>query len=928
MFCDLANSTRLSRRLDPEDLGDLFQAFRRACRAAIVGQGGYLANLLGDGLLAYFGYPQSYEDAAARAATAALEILAKPPRIRLAATEVAVGVRIGLHTGIALVGDIGPPEERELAGIVGETPNVAARLQSIAQEGSIVMSRQTRDLLGPAFVCERLPARQLKGIGRSIEAWRLTGRTSHADPPRRLAARFVGRGQEMAQIEREWQRALDGLGRAVVLMGEPGIGKSCLIAEFLRRHAQWSERTLFFSCHAQFQDTEFHPFRLYLQAEETDVLAGPDATRRHRLLAALDPAGQDVQPSDDEPPGTPVQRRRRLLTDLLHWLAGNEAQPQLIVVEDLHWADSSTLEVLSLLVARLHQTPCMILVSERPGLARPWMLDSHARLIDLHPLSSSDARKLARALSGDQRVPAHLLQDLLARTAGNPLFIEEFVKSLGSRTPGQDTLALPMTLRDSLTSRLDRLGEGRRVLQVAAVFGHHFSESGLSAILSATTGSVPDAIETDLAQLVGEGLVVPDGGGGRTYAFRHALIREVAYETLLRRERQKIHAAIAALLLEASKASSEPETLAFHLEQAGRLAEAVPFYVKAGERAAHRSANAEAIARLERALVLLDALPSDAERQEQEHAIRSALLAPLISQHGWSAAQVETNLRRIRRLADNPRKPDRQFDALRGLFNVHLLRGELRKAELTAARLVDQAARDQERTGSPDSLVEALRTRGVVAFFQGDFERSGRDLAEVLRLYQPQRHRAHAFLHGTEPATICHCYLAWTAALGGDPSAAGEHSAAALEAARAADHPFSRAYALCFAASAAYDCRQFAEAGALAREADTLAEDYGFPYWTAWAQMLKGAAEVLVSCNHAGVATFEAGERAYRATGSRLILPYILGLRADLYDRLGDVAKARKAALAAVEEMNGSGARFYSASVHRRLEQSASAGRA
>jgi class 3 adenylate cyclase len=662
MFCDLVGSTPLSQRFDPEDLREIVGAYHRCVADTVSRFAGFVAKYMGDGVLVYFGYPEAHQDDAERAVRAGLAVI---DAIGGLATEERLNVRLGIASGIVVVGDLlgeGSAQER---GVVGETPNLAARLQALAAPATLVIAESTRRQIGTLFQLEDLGPQSLTGFLEPQRAWRVlaeSGVVSRFEALRSEATPLIGRDEELDLSLRRWPLAKTGEGQVVLISGEPGIGKSRLLAALSERVASEPLTRVRYFCSPHHQDSALYPFIAQLERAAEFTHGDSAETKLGRLRDLLTPGAR----SDDEiqllsellslPNSVPElglspQRKREMVFEALlrqlHALA--QSRPVLMVFEDAYWVDPSSRELLDLMLDRVARLPVLLLVTFRPEFEQAWSGQPYVTLLTLNRLGERDVTALVRELAGNAPLGSEVVTEIVERTDGVPLFVEELTRAVLERA-GQDNrvsavlaasplpnLAIPATLHASLIARLDRLGPvAKEVAQIGAVIGREFSYELIQPVAQRPQ---PD-LETALDRLADAGLLFCRGTPPHSsYLFKHALVQDAAYATLLRARRQQLHAAIAtALEREFSEiATAQPELMAHHYTEAGLRQQAIDNWLRAGERANGNSANPEAIAHLTRGLKLLEDLPEDPQRDEKELAFQVALLTPLFAARFGSA---------------------------------------------------------------------------------------------------------------------------------------------------------------------------------------------------------------------------------------------------------------------------------------------------
>ena len=814
MFCDLVGSTALSARLDPEDLRAVIGAYHR-CVAKVMGRGGgFVAKYMGDGVLAYFGYPRADEHDAERAVRAALKLVEKVAGLDTVAAA-PLQVRVGIATGLVVVGDlIGEGASQEQA-VVGETPNLAARLQALAEPGTVVIAPSTRRLTGGLFEYADLGAVELKGLGAPVMAARVVRESaaeSRFEALRTAGTPLVGRDEELALLRRRWQQAKAGEGRVVVLIGEPGIGKSRLAQAMLQQPAGEPHTRLRYFCSPHHQASALHPFITQLEHAAgftREDLPEARLAKLEALLARSSAGAAEIGfiaermsiPTGDKyrlPDLTPQRRKEKTIEALLAQLARLAAQqPVLMLFEDAHWIDPTSLELLTLTVARASTLRLLLLVTARPEFTPPWPADAHVTMLALARLGRRDGATLVERSAGGKALPAEILEQILARTDGVPLFLEELTKTIiesgllreedghyaldGALPP----LAIPTTLHDSLTARLDRLAPVREVAQIGAAIGREFSYP----LLRAVAQQPDDPLTAALDRLVRSELVfgrgeVPDS----VYTFKHALVQEAAYGSLLRERRRTLHARIAQALEGEfpDVAETQPELLAHHYATAGLPAPAIQYYRRAAEWAMAASANADAIAHLTKGLELIGSLPESAERISREIDFRLALGSPLIATQGYGSFEAQVAYTRARELCAGAGDTPELFRSLVGLWVYHLVQPNTETASELSRELFNLAA----KLGSDDFRLLAEHAACVTCFWSGRYTSALSHAARVRVLYDPERHRGpKIWVIDPAIAALAHKSLAlWYL---GYPERASERGLAALAMAQTVAHPLS-----------------------------------------------------------------------------------------------------------------------------------------
>ena len=763
MFCDLVGSTELSARLDPEDMWEVIRAYRAACARVIADYDGSIARFVGDGVLAYFGYPRAHEDDAERAVRAGLDMIAaiRPLETRAERVE----ARIAIATGLVVVGDLISGLASEQQAMVGDTPNIAARLQSLAEPGAVIVAASTRELLGDLFTFRSLGVRQVKGISEPIAVWAVEG--GAASESRFEAVRtarsmgFVGRKAEIEFALSRQQQAWQGQGQTVLISGEAGIGKSRLVAMLCENPALGAHCRVRYQCSPYHINSALHPF--VAQLERAAGIRSQDTTEQKldKLEAMLAPGTQvanaapliaallSIATGERYPPLglNPVQQRRQTFAALLDQLEGlARKQPVLIVCEDMHWADATTLELFDLAVDRIRGLPILALMTFRPEFEPPWAGLSNTSLLRLDRLDRQDTRALVEQVTVGRQLPREMMRQIIDRTDGIPLFIEELTKTiLESGLLVEDDgrfrldrplppLAIPATLQDSLMARLDRLAPVKEVAQIGAAIGRDFSYT----LLRCVAGRDDLTLNTALRQLEEAELLLRRGTPPEaSYSFKHALVQEAAYESLLKSRRQLLHKHIGDVLREQfpAVAETEPEVVAYHFTEAGLDGVALDWWRKAGQQALKRSAYTEAIAHLGKAVAIADGLPDDLGRTMNRLHLQIAYSRALRGNLGHSAPQTVAAWTRARQFAADINDPVELAPIYSGLFNACLTHGEIAPMWELADATMSAANR---RPDSPVAAVVAHWTNGATCWFGGDYLNARTHLEQALASYDAE----------------------------------------------------------------------------------------------------------------------------------------------------------------------------------------------
>jgi class 3 adenylate cyclase/predicted ATPase len=918
LFCDLVDSTALASQLDPEEWREVVRAYQETCAIVIARYEGHIAQYLGDGLLIYFGYPQAHEDDAQRAVRAGLGMIEAVGHLntRLGRERgVSLAVRLGCHTGLVVVGEVGGGTRQEQLAL-GETPNLAARLQGVAEPNTVVISAATMPLLGGFFACQSLGTYLLKGLPQPIEVYRvLSERTARS----RLEVAggtgltpLVGREQEIGLLRERWAQVKEGVGQVVLLSGEAGIGKSRLVQVLKDQVATEPQAWLTpCQCSPYYQHTALYPLidlleRVALQFERDEtphqklrklegflVQYGLPLAEAVPLFAALLslPLGADYAPLIVSPERQKQQTLQALFTIL--WRIAAQ-QPVLFVMEDLHWVDPSTLELLSLLVDQGPTARMLTLLTFRPDFRPPWTGRAHLTQVTLPRLPRHLAAEMTSRVAHGKALPPEVVEQVVAKTDGVPLFVEELTKMVlesGLLQAQADRyalagplppLAIPTTLHDSLMARLDRLATVKALAQLGATLGREFSYE----LLQAVSLWDEDTLHRGLHQLVAAEFLYQQGlPPHATYRFKHALIQDAAYQSLLKSTRQQYHQRIAQVLEGhfPEVCDTQPELLAQHYTAAGCAEQAIPYWQHAGQQASDRSAYLETISHVTAGIKLLTTLPETPERTQQAVTLYIALGAALQVTKGHTAPEVEHAYTQAYALCQRVGETPELVPMLLGLWRFYVVRAQLHRAR----ELGDTLLRQAQRTDNPTLAVLAHYTLGMTWCCLGVLPVARTHLEEAIARYTPDQRRAPEFRMGFDPGMGCRAFAAQTLWLLGYPEQALAHIHEALALVQELSHPYSLAYARCHAAIVSQLRRDVLAVHEQAEVAITLATAQGFPLWVAMGTVVRGWALALQGQGEAGRAQIRQGIAAVRAIGAALLVPYFCTVLADVSAHLG-----------------------------------------
>jgi class 3 adenylate cyclase/tetratricopeptide (TPR) repeat protein len=900
MFADMVGSTALSAKLDPELLGGLIRRYQDAVAGAIGRYGGFVAKFMGDGVLAYFGFPHAFEDAAERAVRAAIGILSEVGAIETP-DGTRVQARIGIATGLVVVGEIigtGMAQERT---IVGETPNLAARLQALAGPDCIIISESTQKLLGGLFELTHAGEHELKGFARPVPAWRVCGEASVES---RFAAirtgglPLIGRAHEMGLMRERWHLARQGEGQIVTVIGEAGIGKSRMIEALQEEVAGEAHARINLQCSPYHSDSALYPVIQYLNRVAGFAPADPADARAEKVRALLaarriaDPAARPLLAELLSMPlaetaataQSPAQRKASTLALIVEIMARTgDGDPVVIVLEDAHWIDATTLEMMMRLTDSIARARLLAVVSARPDFVPPWLARPHATLVTLGRLGRPECMQVVAGVAAAHGLSADTIATIVAKTDGVPLFVEELTRSV-MESAGEGS-AVPATLKDSLMARLDRLGGAREMAQIAAVIGRQFT----FAMLEAVSGKGSGELEGMLAKLVASGIVFPEERGlERSFIFKHALVRDAAYESLLLMRRREWHGRVAQALEQrfGDVAAREPELLAYHFGEAGLLSLACDYRMRAGDQAVSRSAYVEAIAHFTAGLKLAEALPlQEGLRRRLQFWLK--LGSASVVAHGLQSVEAETAYTKASEIGEQLGDGPASFQAKWGLWINANLRRKTALARDRASELVSLA----QQSGDRELLLEAYHCQLSTAHFRGDVRGALEGCQHAIALYDMTQHRhlAHAF-GGHDPGVCAHAQCGNSWQLSGEEQQAREHFTQAIALAEMLDHPNSLGHGL-HNIGIGHQLGGDREATyTAAHRAAALAEKFNLPPWRASSLILVGWATATGAGVVDAVRLIDA--EIANATAVGPLPQYYLGLAAEVLLAAGRPADA------------------------------------
>jgi TOMM system kinase/cyclase fusion protein len=946
MFCDLVGSTALSGQMDAEAYREVVQAYQEAAAEVIRRYEGHIAQYLGDGLLIYFGYPSAHEDDAVRAVHTGLGILdavhtVNPQLQRNYGVQLAV--RIGVHTGPVVVGDVGGGGRHERLAL-GETPNIASRLEGRAAPSQLVISAGTQRLVGGAFDLEDLGVQTLRGVSESMRVYAVRGE-SIAESRFEAATvtgltPLVGRDEEISLVLRRWEQAKDGDGQVVLLSGEAGIGKSRITQALRERVSHEPHIHLRCQCSPYYTNSALYPIVAHLERAMRCEREALPATKLDALEALLAQSGLPIAdaaplfavllsiPSDDRYPSlhlSPQRQKAKTIDAMVEQVRGlSQSQPVLYIFEDVHWIDPTSLEMVESLIARLQDARVLLVLTCRPEFLPQWGGYTHVTSYTLNRLSRQLVEAMVHRVTNGKALPAEVLDQIVAKTDGVPLFVEELTKTVlesglladaGERyelARPLAALAIPDTLHGSLMARLDRLAPVKATAQIGAAIGREFSYELLAAV-----SPLPEVdLQEALRQLVQTELVFRRGQPPEaTYLFKHALVQDAAYSSLLQSTRQQLHSTIA-MVLEGrfpAVADAEPEVVAHHYTEAGLPAQAVVYWQRAGQRAAAHSANAEAIMHLRKGLEVLSTLPPTPDRDQRELALHMELRNPITSTKGWMAPELEQSYTRAYALCQEVGETQQRIPVLMGLAVYYHTRADYHVAREFEEEALELAQQDHDET----SLLVAHVMLGMTLCNLPELAAAREHLDHCLQLYNPQQHQELAFQEGQDPKVSALCWKARALWLLGYPDQAQHCSDASLAWANAVPHVHSRACALGFTAILHQIRRDYGQAQELAEALMVLSEEQGFTFWVEFGAILQGWQHAMAKDYEEGIGRIQQSMAAYDAIGFGAWQSHFLSLIAEAYTHAGHVEAGLEVLIEASAVVNRTEERWWEAELYR-----------
>lgn len=905
-FVDVVGSTALSRLVDPEELHEIYSDFRELCTNIVTQYEGYIAQFLGDGILIYFGYPTAHEDDAFRAIKTALELLSKISTVN--AHGHPFEVRAAIHSGQVVIGEVKNDDHNERLA-TGDVPNMAAHMQSRAEPGTVVISESTSRLVRGTFSLGDLGKHVLKGIEEPQRLYQILGVSEassrfHANTATGLSP-FVGRGDELDIIETAWERVLGGAGQCLIFRGQAGIGKSRLLGAVRETVSPTSPQLFEVECSPYNLNDSFYPFIQmfirhagvdsalsdqenlgHLESALADEVLTPDAVP---LLADLLSVSTDGKYAPIDL--APSKRRQRLLDVLAGFFLQSKTKPKIVLLEDLHWVDPASLELVRLLVERQKESQLLVVCTTRPeGAEFPTTL-AYCQDIAVQPLATDHAQTLVAAVTGSQKFPRELTQQIIERTSGVPLFIEAVVESIRDADILRETDAgyklkgplpadlIPATIQDSLAARIDALGGDKPLAQLAAAIDREFEFE----LLTAVTGRNADELREAIDRIVAASLLSPTGSPpGTSYAFLHALIQDAAYTSLLRRTRQNIHKGIAEVVVTRfpELAENQPQMPARHYELAGELEHAADYWVRAADRAVKAFAQEDCVAYLRRALGVIEKLPADDPvRIRREMEILLALAPMLMATRGFATEEVESVSTRARELCEQSENYQGVVAALWGLWTVHFVRGDMRSAKEAAQPVFDMAKASE----NPILDIASRQAVGYNEYFTGNFEAAREHGENALAIFDLEQERQIVATFQLPSSVACGVFLAQSLWFLGYPEQAEARHKDAWELVETLAQPACTAYGMGVCIFLHFAKRDLDTIAEWAETLYTLSDEQGFLMWSAQARIYRGWVQSLRGDATNGVKEMQEGLTEYEATGAHLMMPQLKLMFAEAY---------------------------------------------
>lgn len=941
MFCDLVDSTQLSTQLDPEDMRDLLLRYREICAGEVKASGGFVAKYLGDGIVSYFGYPQAFESDVGNCLRSAQSIMRELDRFN----DQRMRARIGVATGDVVVGDLvaGHTTEHDIA--IGPTPNLAARLVSLGQPGEIIASGETRKLAGDQFNYEKMADNDLKGFAEPTTAWRVTKAAnfdmlSPAVRKRGHSVPLIGREKEMEKLASLWRQARAGQGQAVLITGEAGIGKSRLASDFCDELTRGDDAPglVRLYCSDIGRNSPFRPIAsdILTMSKLTGEMSEAEAVRQigAYLKEATSASETEVSLLREFLSLNRVRRSvsvneanmARILDLLERYLTRmSPNQPAILVIEDIHWSDSATLELLErLLLERLGTLPLLVILTARTEFLPNWPNARPISSIEVGPLSEAESARFLDHIEAAASLPEDIRRQVIEHSNANPLFLEEICKATSEnlsrlvrnpvsrkRAGGSHPVSrVPISLASLLMARLDRLGAVKEVAQVASVVGQVFSANTLSRLCSKSARELDDA----LAQLISADLIIRrEKTVEPNYVFKHALTRDAAYFSMLRKERVRLHARLAVTMENelADSPESQPELIARHYELGGLPEKAIENWRLAGDLARDRSANSDAIIHFTSAIELLDEMPKEKTRDETEIELRTKLALALTAVHGAGSEEVGYNYSRSRSLSAYKADSEKHFPIMIGVWSNSFMGGDLNDAHSVTEEIMQIA----DSKDDASYALEANRVRGMTLFYRGNFSGALTHIARTLDLYDPHHHQRHALRFGLDPLVCCKAYLSYAQLFLGYTKEAIATSEQSVAEAKRTGHPYSQAFALAFAALVRVNLEMPREAGRLAQETIDCAGKSDIQFFAKQQEVVKAWAHTLN--DPSAIAEMASRADAFLTSHTSIGATRVMCMMADVSLRHGRPSDAQTMLTRALDKAKHKGETYYLAEIYR-----------
>ncbi len=932
--------------LDPEELRNAVQRIRELTARIVTRFGGHFAHSSSEAIQVYFGYPQAFEDAARRAVYAGLEIRAEINALQqrwLKSDEPMIDFRIGIHTGIVVTEEVEAEFSSERHSIVGNVPRVAAGLAALGEPGTVVVSGSSHQLVGNAFDFESLGTHSSRAIGRNVEVYVVTRGKDAADGETDTVATqapLIGRDHELGLLNQCWQQAVSGAGQIVSICAEAGVGKSRLLSAFRQQVGEVAAKSFQVRCTTFHQNNAFYPISEFLgrltrldseDSDEAKLNKLEHVLEEYRLpLDSVVPLFVDLLsiplgPRYAAVEGTPERRKQKTIEALVElMLAASESGPLLLTIEDLHWIDPTTLDFLTVFMDQIASAPIALVVTHRPEFASPWAVRAGLTQLTVGNLTPQQTADVVSRIAAPRTLPPEVVEHIVRKTGGVPLFTEELTKVILEsdylQASGDEfvlarplaSLSIPATLHDSLMARLDKLGEAKEVAQLAAVIGREFKFELLAAIAPLDERTLQER----LADLCAAELVHQRGFFPRArFIFKHALVQETAYLSLLRAARVRWHGRIAEVLASDFPriAETDPGLLAYHYTEAGQSIPAIGYREKAGLQAQERSAHHEAISHFRQGLALVETLDDSEQRDALEFKFQIPLGVALLTTQGYAAADVGPVFERARELGQKLAGPGEQFFIHWGIWAWRVVREELALCD----QMAEEAQRIVEPLGDNGLQTEAFFIPALTSFYLGDFEASRDCCQRGFQLYDEETAKLYSRHTGQNVGVTLQCYWALSLWYLGYPDQATRRIEQAIELARAVNHPFSLAYALCHCSWLQHQCRDSEKVHRAAAEGLALGQEQGFPFWVAEGLLHQGFAHLLDGQPQACLQSLQAGLDVFNMTGAKLSLCHFYAVSADAHLQSGNLDEALRRIDDAAEASTANGNAFFRAEIVR-----------